>query len=109
MPQLLEAPGYPCSVPGSTIATVPFMPEIPQKELRNNIGEILRRAEAGEEFTLTVSGRPVARLGPLQDDRTWVDGKVLEELAELPADPTLMRDLERFGGLELRDPWAERE
>jgi antitoxin (DNA-binding transcriptional repressor) of toxin-antitoxin stability system len=39
------------------------MPTIPQKELRNNIGEVLRRAEAGEEFTITVSGRPAAHLG----------------------------------------------
>ena len=40
------------------------MPTIPQKELRNNVGDVLRRAEAGEEFTVTVAGRPVARLGP---------------------------------------------
>jgi prevent-host-death family protein len=86
------------------------MPEIPQKTLRNEIGEILRRAEAGEDFTITVSGRPVARLGPLGGrDRTWVDSSVLEELAKLPVDPNLKRDLERFGGIELRDPWAERE
>jgi prevent-host-death family protein len=37
---------------------------IPQRELRNNVGEVLRRAEAGTEFTITVRGRPVARLGP---------------------------------------------
>jgi prevent-host-death family protein len=27
---------------------------IPQKELRNHVGEVLRRAEAGERFTITV-------------------------------------------------------
>ena len=48
------------------------MPTIPQKDLRNKIGEILRRAEAGEEFTITVSGRPVAELRPLRDPH-WVD------------------------------------
>lgn len=85
------------------------MPEIPQKTLRNEIGEILRRAEAGEEFTITVSGRPVAKLSPLDEDRTWVDSNVLEELAKLPTDPSWKRDLERFGGIELRDPWAARE
>jgi len=37
---------------------------IPQRELRNHVGEILRDAEAGTEFTITVRGRPVARLGP---------------------------------------------
>ena len=39
------------------------MATIPQKELRNNVAAVLRRAEAGEELTITVSGRPVARLG----------------------------------------------
>lgn len=37
---------------------------IPQRELRNDIGRILREAEAGTEFLVTVRGRPVARLGP---------------------------------------------
>jgi prevent-host-death family protein len=82
------------------------MPKIPQKKLRNEIGEILRRAEAGEKFTITVSGRPVAQLGPIERDRTWVDGSVLEELGKLPVDPTWERDLEKFD-FELRDPWAE--
>jgi Antitoxin Phd_YefM, type II toxin-antitoxin system len=48
------------------------MATIPQKELRNNVGEVLRRAEAGEEITITVSGRPVAQLdGELRDP--WSD------------------------------------
>jgi prevent-host-death family protein len=42
------------------------MATIPQKELRNNVAEVLRRAEAGEEFTITVAGRPAAQLGPTQ-------------------------------------------
>jgi prevent-host-death family protein len=80
------------------------MPEIPQKTLRNEIGEILRRAEAGEEFTITVSGRPVAQLGPIRGRRTWVDSSVLKELQKLPVDPGYMRDIENFG-FELRNPW----
>lgn len=40
---------------------------IPQRELRNNVGEILREAEGGTEFTITVRGRPVARLGPAEE------------------------------------------
>lgn len=84
------------------------MPKIPQKELRNQIGEILRRAEAGEVFTITVSGRPVAELRPIQGDRTWVDNSVLEELAKLPVDENLARDIREFD-IELRDPWADQE
>lgn len=81
------------------------MPEIPQKTLRNEIGEILRRAEAGEEFTITVSGRPAAKLGPLRS-RTWVDNSVLERLAKLPVDENLAEDIREFD-IQLRDPWAE--
>ncbi|MDR0483344.1 MAG: type II toxin-antitoxin system prevent-host-death family antitoxin [Cellulomonadaceae bacterium] len=38
---------------------------IPQRELRNNSGEILRRAEAGEEFVVTTNGTPVAKVVPI--------------------------------------------
>jgi prevent-host-death family protein len=77
---------------------------IPQKELRNNVGEVLRRAEAGEEITVTVSGRPVARLGPART-RQWVPAAALADLWRTPADPTLEEDLEALGG-EPADPWA---
>lgn len=80
------------------------MATIPQKELRNNVGEVLRRAEGGEEITITVSGRPVARLGPVRG-RAWVDSNALAELWALPADPALGKDLEELDA-ELRDPWA---
>jgi prevent-host-death family protein len=81
------------------------MATIPQKELRNNVGEVLRRAEAGEEFTITVSGRPVAALGPART-RRWVDTARLGDLWDLPVDATFERDLEAFGA-GLRDPWAK--
>lgn len=80
------------------------MATIPQKDLRNNVAEVLRRAEAGEEFTITVSGRPVAELGPART-RQWVDSASLHDLWALPPDPTLMRDLEKLGG-DLQDPWT---
>lgn len=80
------------------------METIQQKELRNNVGDVLRRAETGEEFTITVSGRPVAQLGPVRD-RAWVESATLTELWDLPADPALAKALERSGG-SLRDPWA---
>lgn len=79
------------------------VPIIPQKELRNQIGEVLRRAEAGEQFTVTVSGRPVAALGPVRA-RQWVSSAQLADLWKTPPDPTLDEELGRLGG-ELRDPW----
>lgn len=80
------------------------MATIPQKELRNNVAEVLRRAESGEEITITVSGRPVAQLGPARSCQ-WVARAQLADLWRAPADSTLEKDLEALGG-ELTDPWA---
>ncbi|HEX5582668.1 type II toxin-antitoxin system prevent-host-death family antitoxin [Gaiella sp.] len=80
------------------------MATIPQKELRNNVGEVLRRAEAGEEFTVTVAGRPVARLGPARP-RQWVSGANLQRIWQTPAPETLEDDLATFPG-SLCDPFA---
>lgn len=80
------------------------MATIPQKELRNNVADVLRRAEAGEQITVTVSGRPVAELGPIRA-RRWVDAADLRELWDLPADPALEHELEGFGA-ELSDAWG---
>jgi prevent-host-death family protein len=80
------------------------MATIPQKELRNNVGEVLRRAEAGERITVTVSGRPVAELGPVAA-RQWVGGDALRGVWRTPAPLALAVDIERFPG-SLEDPFA---
>ena len=80
------------------------METIPQKELRNNVGEVLRRAEAGEEFTVTVSGRPVAHLGPARR-RRWVGGEDLQRIWRTPAPEDLAADLEKLPA-GLVDPFA---
>ena len=49
------------------------------RELRQQASELVRRAEAGEEVTITVSGRPAARLVSVAP-RTW---RRWEELAVL--------------------------
>jgi len=89
---------------GSSSATVIVVPVIPQKELRNNVAEVLRRAEASEEFTITVAGRPVAQLGPARR-RQWVSGPELAKVWDTPAPQTLTEDLERLPG-NLADPFA---
>lgn len=81
------------------------MATIPQKELRNNVGEVLRRAEAGEEITITVAGRPVAKLGPTER-RRWVSGPALRALWQSPAPRSLTADLSQLPGW-LSDPFAE--
>lgn len=105
------APPGTTSVSGSKTATVAGVETIPQKELRNDIGRILRRAEAGEEFTITVSGRPAARLGPLAEEpepedapNRWVDIADVADLLALPAMPEWMADIEAASSDDLRDP-----
>ena len=84
---------------------------IPQRELRNNIGGILREAEAGTEFTITVRGRPVARLGPpAEGHRRRVDvpaDTLRTKLAETPVDAGFATDIARLRELEAptEDPW----
>lgn len=41
------------------------MEEIGARELRANLAAALRQAGAGERVVITVDGRPVAQLGPL--------------------------------------------
>ncbi len=83
------------------------MRTIAQRQLRNQSGEILRQAEAGEQFAITVGGRRVALLGPLQQ-RQWVPrAEVMRLLRSLPPDPAFFDDIEPMGGKaeDLVDPW----
>ena len=42
------------------------------RELRNAVAAVVRRASGGERLLITVDGRPVAQLGPLEPDRAGV-------------------------------------
>ena len=84
------------------------MPTIAQRELRNRSGEVLRRAERGTCFVVTVDGRPVAQLGPLPRAH-WVSRAALTAILRTTGgDPSLMKDLAKHGDkLTARhDPWA---
>lgn len=80
------------------------MVTIPQKELRNQVGEVLRRVEAGERLTVTVSGRPVAELSPVHRHQ-WVSGTALTHMWRGPAPRNLEKDLERLDA-GLTDPFG---
>ncbi len=73
------------------------------RELRQNASELVRRAQAGERMTITVSGRPAASLGPV-DVASWVSWESVAELFSSPGDPEWQADRDRLDG-SLRDPW----
>ncbi len=79
------------------------MATIPQKELRNQVGEVLRRVEAGETLTVTVAGRPVAELSPARR-RRWVSGVALAKVWHGPTPQGMDDDLIRLGA-GLVDPF----
>lgn len=53
----------------ATSATVDPMESISHRELRNESGRILRAVAAGESFTITNNGEPVAMLVPVDEQR----------------------------------------
>jgi|HubBroStandDraft_3_1064219.scaffolds.fasta_scaffold27398_1 prevent-host-death family protein len=83
------------------------MKTIPQRVLRNQSASVLREAEAGERFTITVGGRPVAQLGPLPR-RQWVPkaeyGQLLRREHHDPAFQDDVADLDPHHD-ELEERW----
>jgi prevent-host-death family protein len=74
------------------------------RELRQNASDLIRQVEAGTTFAVTVSGRPVAELGPVRNRqwRRWAD---VQEIFRGPSDPSWATDT---GPIDqtLRDPFA---
>ena len=76
--------------------------EVGLADLRQRASDIVRRVEAGEEFTVTVSGRAAARLSPIPS-KSWITPRELDVLfTNLPAwgdrdRPNLSEDVS--------DPW----
>lgn len=76
------------------------MSEVPSRELRNDTAGVLRRVQGGERVTVTVNGRPVAQLVPVQRSRrAWIGrAELAERLRRVQADPGLRDDLARLAG-----------
>jgi prevent-host-death family protein len=58
------------------------------RELRNQVAAVVRRAASGDEVVVTVDGRPVARLVPLEPQgRATLDDLVAAGVVEPPGRP----------------------
>lgn len=76
------------------------------RELRQEASELVRRVESGEEFTITVAGRPSARL-VAATPRGWRSWDDVVELFDGPADPAWDDDRQTIDhGVD--DPWSPR-
>jgi prevent-host-death family protein len=70
------------------------MTEVASRELRNNTRALLERVEAGESVTITVNGRPVARLEPMGSRPRRMSREEFARMYETSAaDPQLAADL----------------
>jgi prevent-host-death family protein len=74
------------------------------RELRQHASELVRRVEEGEEITITVAGRPGARLVPAAP-RAWRQWADIAELFAGDEDSAWSSDREQLAH-DLRDPWA---
>jgi prevent-host-death family protein len=71
------------------------MPEVASRELRNNTRRVLDRVAAGEDITITVDGRAVAKVVPLARRPRWISCAALfERLRSAQADSALTAELD---------------
>lgn len=77
------------------------------REMRQQASDLVRRVEDGEEITVTVAGRPAARLVPIRD-RRWRRGRDIAQIFDASTDPAWSAEhADRSDLDELpRDPWA---
>jgi prevent-host-death family protein len=78
-----------------------FVKVIAQRELRNDVSRVLREVAAGEHFRITVAGRPVADLVPLEDQRhTFVPRDELQAILDrVPLDTNFTRQVDGAIGM----------
>src|SRR5574340_1803859 len=77
------------------------------RELRQRASDLVRQAEAGETVTVTVSGREVAQLVPMQHDR-WRHWAEVAAIFAGSADTVWNADRDRVNQAA-RDPFATRD
>jgi prevent-host-death family protein len=71
------------------------MAEVASRDLRNNTKDVLDRVAAGEDVTITVGGRAVAKVVPLERKPRWIDRSTFfSRLRTAQADAALATELD---------------
>jgi prevent-host-death family protein len=75
------------------------MSTVASRELRNDTAGVLRRAQAGENITITVNGEPVAVLTAVRPQRRrWLTKTEFLQRLKYQSDPGLRVDLSFLAG-----------
>lgn len=70
------------------------MEEVASRDLRNQTRALLDRVAAGESICITVRGRPVAELRPIEERPQWMSReRFIRDVLAHQADPGLLDDL----------------
>lgn len=70
------------------------MKAVASRELRNNTRALLQKIEAGESIAITVDGRAVAMLEPIERTQRWMArDEFVRRIALRQADPGLTGEL----------------
>jgi prevent-host-death family protein len=81
--------------------------DVPQRQLRNNTADLLRRVEAGERLRITVHGHPVAELVPVERADPFVPfDEIVRDLRGLMRADDRLDDALRALDEPSRDPFA---
>ena len=71
--------------------------DVAARALRNELRSVLQRVEDGEQVTITVDGRPVAVLQPLNSRPRWMSrSEFVAQVLSRQADPDLTQELEQL-------------
>jgi prevent-host-death family protein len=81
------------------------MAEVGLREMRQNASELVRRAQAGEQVTITVAGRPAAMLGPI-GSRAWRRWEDIADIFARPSDEERALDRDLLDQA-VNDPWQQ--
>lgn len=86
--------------------TLNTMDTVGVRELRQNPAPVLRAVRDGAEVTVSVNGRPVARIVPIETP-VWVDGARAERIYDAAVDAQWQIDLINSREDEVvDDPWT---
>lgn len=81
------------------------MADVGMRELRQNPAPVFRAVEGGAEVTVSISGRAVARIVPLETP-AWVNGAQAAAIYRTPVDADWADDLRTARADDVvDDPW----